>query len=288
MKRAAFLFSAVVLALFGGITLVKVFQVPDSQETAGGISLSDKHKIQQFWQIYREATRLRIAGHMQQAEQKYEEALQLQPEHEDALYYLGNMYFELNKPRKAEQAWLKLLQTNPTSTRAHLQLGNLYLRFDPPDLFDPGKAEAEFERALALNGEESRALLRLGESALIRGDLALAQSRLNSMIASNSKNVEAYFLNGYLAWQRGDSTLAVSQLNQARKVAQTGKALHGVLGEGDSKGGTSLHVPGRSSPFASHLADLSAAGGANPSLEASRRYQALDATLTNIRRLGRF
>jgi len=76
------------------------------------LDTADRQRIQQFWDRYREATTLRIEGKIADAAQAYVRALELNPSHEDALYYLGNMQFELGESAEAERAWLRLIEVN--------------------------------------------------------------------------------------------------------------------------------------------------------------------------------
>ena len=76
----------------------------------GGLSEEGKAAVRQFWIHYRRATDLRIGGQTAQSLAEYERALEFDPDHEDALYYRGNV----------------ALERGPHSARAHGQLGALY------------------------------------------------------------------------------------------------------------------------------------------------------------------
>ncbi len=285
MKRAAYFLGAAILLLFLGITVRKITSPGQTASSeSAGISPAEKRKVEAFWQVYREATTERIAGRIAAAAQKYEQALSLNKVHENTLYYLGNMYFELREFDKAERLWEELLTVNATNARAHLQLGNLYLRFDSAAFFDLDKAELAFKQALAINKEETGASLRLGETALLQGDLPLAQSYLENVIGSNSQSVEAYFLRGYLAWKRGEPAEATAFLRQARKHSAPMKSATGVPGEGDTKSGKVFHVSVEVSPFASFIMELAALDEATLQDQTDPKYQAVDAFLSRIAR----
>lgn len=175
--------------------------------------------IREFWEIYRGATGDRVAGRIGAARDAYRRALDLNPGHEDALYYLGNMELELGHYEAAQAAWARLVQINPSSPRAHSRLGDLYACMDPGAPRDLAKAEAEFRRALELNREETGPLLRLGETALMRGNLADAVSRLDAVIGSHSRSVEAHFLKGYVAWKRAQPDSAAALFREAVSLA---------------------------------------------------------------------
>ncbi|MBI4421528.1 MAG: VCBS repeat-containing protein [Gemmatimonadetes bacterium] len=176
--------------------------------------------IREFWEIYRAATGHRAAGRIGAARDAYRRALELNPRHEDALYYLGNMALELGGYDEARSAWARLVQVNPRSARAHSRLGDLYGCMDPGAPRDFARAEAEFRRALQLNREETGSLLHLGEIALLRGDLADAISYLDTVMGSHSRSVEAHFLKGYVAWKRGQPERAAALFRTAVALAR--------------------------------------------------------------------
>jgi enediyne biosynthesis protein E4 len=193
--------------------------------------------IREFWQIYRGATGDRMAGRIGAARDAYRRALDLNPGHEDALYYLGNMELELGHYAEAQAAWTRLVQDNPSSARTHSRLGDLYACMDPGAPRNLAKAEAEFRRALELNREETGPLLRLGEIALMRGDLDGAISRLNAVIGSHTRSVEAHFFEGYVAWKRAQRDSAAALFRKAVALTRSAPPIQALPGEGDTKRG---------------------------------------------------
>ncbi len=244
----------------------------------------ERAKIRRFWEIYRAATEHRIAGRLPQALTAYEQALALNPRHEDGLYYLGNVYRALGHYREAQEKWQALLQINPTNTRAHFQLGDLYLYADPPAFFDPEAAAAEFRRVLAINGEESKAHLRLGGIALVRGDLAAAREHLDAVAGANPRDLEAHFLRGYIAWKEGDVGTALAALQQGLKFLETPQPASQFSQEGDTQLSPSDPGSGRYSPlFQGQIHHLSQSNPTTPDKELLKHYQTLDEFLIQIR-----
>lgn len=240
-SAAAFLITAIIL--FVGITMAKRGRGGTEPSLAGADSSSaERDRVLQFWDRYREATMHRTTGRTREAAAAYEDALALDGRHEDALYYSGNMLFELGEFSGAEAAWQRLIEVNETSARAHSRLGDLYLCYDRPHVFDLSAAEAQFRRAAEINPEETGPLLRLGESAVLRGDMAAAQTRLDEVLSSNSRSVEAHFLRGYIGWKTGKPAEAASHANRIveligdREIEGTG------LNEGDTKSGAAMIV----------------------------------------------
>ena len=73
---------------------------------AGGPGRPDRQRVLAFWEAIRSATTHRIAGRIAEAAADYQRAVELDPRHEDALYYIGNMRFELGEYARAGE-WRK-------------------------------------------------------------------------------------------------------------------------------------------------------------------------------------
>jgi len=282
---------AVLLALFAAITFMKSRSGPENPAPAAQQAQAvDRDAIQKFWIVYRQATAHRIAGRTEAAAAAYRQALELNDRHEDALYYLGNAYFELGNFEGAETALRRLLQINPNSARAHLQLGNLYLCPGREDYFNLDAAEAEFRRAFEINKEETGPLLRLGQVALIRGDLPQAQNDFEAVIGSNFKSVPAYFLNGYIAWKQGNSQKAAALLAKAVQYSRPTAPGKGVLGKGNSKPSASSSTTKRlpCQVFQGYLEDLAALDEAAIAQHVDDRYREVDAFIERARQMTGF
>ena len=287
MRKTVLLFGAVLLVLFGAITVLKSRPASvGSSDTAEVSAEAEKEQVQRFWALYRQATAHRMAGRTAEAAGAYREALALHDGHEDALYYLGNMQLELKDFAAAREAWERLASLNPNSARAHARLGDLYLCLEPDTLFDLEAAEAAFSRAMDLNKEETGPLLRLGQIALIQGNLLEAQSYFDAVTGSNYKSVEAYFLGGYIAWKQGAARQAATHFAEAVRQAQPDKPPQGVLGEGDTKAGANLMASGASScqAFQPYLDDLAQVQETPHPGFINLRYQEVDRFLEHIRK----
>ncbi|MBL7047769.1 MAG: tetratricopeptide repeat protein [Candidatus Marinimicrobia bacterium] len=274
------------LTLFVFISRLKedsYHKIPEEQ--SNGKTVVEKERIQRFWDVYRQAAKYRIAGKPDEAAGKYLKAIELNNQHEDALYYLGNMYVELDEFEAAEQTWKHLIKVNPSSTRAHVQLGMLYLLFPHEALFNIDAAETEFQRALAINKEATTPLLRLGQIELIRGNLFESQRLLDAVIRSNQRSVESHFLRGYIDWKRKNPQKALTFLLKAGENSRPLATVQDFSGEGDTKTG---HITGLSGNrgmlfdvFFENLSDLKET---DFSQEMYRRYRKLDMFLEQIRK----
>jgi tetratricopeptide (TPR) repeat protein len=163
---------------------------------------------------------------------RFREALQLDPAHEDSIYYLGNCLAETGNLDEALEQFEKLMQIDPLSHRAYKRWGTLRAMTAESEK-DLEAAEVALERALSINPEATGALLLLGEVALIRGDLATARQRLEWVRRTNPSSMEALFLLAYLAWREGDGALADELLQAARESGNEEWKPEGVVAEGD-------------------------------------------------------
>jgi tetratricopeptide (TPR) repeat protein len=128
------------------------------------------------------------SGHLEQAIERFREALKLDPEDSMTRFYVGLAQAKLGRLDAARDAFLEAIRLDPRSQRAHLFLGSvLALQGN-----DPGAAEA-FAAALeihpgltAARNERAKALQRLGRYAaaleefeeVLRGDPGNAEARL--------------------------------------------------------------------------------------------------------------
>jgi Tfp pilus assembly protein PilF len=246
----------------------------------------DRTSVQRFWALYREATARRAAGQHRAALESYVRALELDPRHEDVLYYLGGMRLELGDFAGAATAWRRLIAVNPTSARAHSRLGALHACLEPGAPFQLDSAERHLRRAHEINREENGPLLRLGELALLRGRAAEARRQFATVLATHAGSGPAHFYTGYLAWKAGDTAGAQAAFRRSYAPCARPAATAQGLGEGDTQTGRTLRpaVERRCEQLGS-LTEL-------PSLDApapvmSVRYQALDRLVSAASARGR-
>ena len=124
MKRSLILLVAGLLACFGLLTLWKRSPGPSGSQGAGATS-GEKLRLQSFWNHYHEATRLRTGSLWNDAIPSYQAALEIDPRHEESLYYLGTCQLETGRYEEARASYQRLTELNPRSQRALTQLGQL-------------------------------------------------------------------------------------------------------------------------------------------------------------------
>ena len=206
---------------------------------------SDKAKVLEFWKTLRDAMNaMKVEKDNPKAIRLFRAALQLDPRHEDALYYLGQCLATEGDTTGALEQLGKLTRLNPHSHRGFQQWG-VVRACSAVTAADLVAAEQSLERAHALNPEETGALLVLGEVSLMRGDFPKAEERLNAVCQTNVKAVGGFFLRGYLAWRRNEQSQSRALLENARLALGKDWQPQGTTAEGDVK--TKQHI--ESSPL---------------------------------------
>jgi tetratricopeptide (TPR) repeat protein len=216
-----------------GGTRVDTASNPSKRVTFG----TDRAKVQEFWSLYRKATAERIAGNVTASADTYARALDVNPDHEDVLYYYGSMRWSLGDFASAERSWRHLLEVNASSARTHSQLGRLHSCLDAGAPFNLDSAEAHLRRAHEINKEESGPLVRLGEVRLLRGDLTSADEFFQKVLVTHTQSAPAHFYRGYIAWRRHEFDRARAEFTKSVNATAMVRAAP-APGEGDTKKGT--------------------------------------------------
>ena len=243
-----------------------------------------REQIHDFWISYRLATKKRVAGDFNEAIASYRQALALNDQHEDALYYLGNMYLELKQYGEAEKTWEELLVVNPASSRAHYQLGNLYMQWENIDYFDLNLAEKKFKKVLDINSDFLQPVLLLGQICLIKGKTEEAKKHFSTVISSNDKSIESHLLSGFIYWKQHDDDKALSFFNKAVEYASAEKKKLSHSGEGDTKGGISLERSLGRSIFNEILTELASSKSENNKKEMENMYRKIENLISAMKK----
>jgi len=187
----------------------------------------------EFWAAHRAAMdALKVDGDVETAERLFRRALELDPDHEDARYYLANSLASQGRLDAALDQLDALRRSHPGSHRAHKQWGVLRAR-SATTAADLDAAEAALERALELNLEETGALLALAEIDLLRGRDREADRRLELVVRTHPRSVAGLFLRGYLAYARGAAAASRSLLAAARAARGEDRVPAGAAAEGE-------------------------------------------------------
>lgn len=206
----------------------------DTDGTAGSTQGQvEKERVATFWEAYHRATTLRSEGQFAQAVAFYQQALEIDPVHEETLYYLGNCFLELGAYPEAIERYRQITELNPQSHRAFSQLGVILSTPAPGVPLQFEQARKAFERSMEINQEESGSFLRLGILALNQGRLEQAFEYFGT--AAGFGSPEGHFLAGFVRFREEHYReavkffLKVAEMN-AREREISGR---GVLSEGD-------------------------------------------------------
>ncbi len=112
-------------------------------------------------QLFEEAQAARARGDLAQAEQKYREVIQQEPQVANAYQNLGNVYFTERKYREAIPVLEQALKIDPRLGGAYFILGLAHYQ-----LYDSTPALAAFKSALRLNPSDTNALFYLGKAQM--------------------------------------------------------------------------------------------------------------------------
>jgi tetratricopeptide (TPR) repeat protein len=242
--------SAAAWAAFAGLAaLTLTTAIVACRGSAAGTAVDPRREaVKAFWAKLHAANEARLRSGCASALALYEEALVLDPRHEDALYYLGQCRRESGQPLEARKAFERLVNVNPASARGHLALGALLASPDPNEPMDLAAAEAHLRRAHEINGEETGPVVRLGEVLLVSGRDAEARRWLEAALRTNSKSVEAAFLAGFSAWDGGTADVA-ALARRVGEAAHVETPVKGVLNEGDRRNAKRSAAPPLASPL---------------------------------------
>ena len=86
MKRSLLLTAACILALFAIATALRQ---RGAEEDKAASSSERAERIRRFWKTYHQGADARTGGDYQSASSFFREALEIDPEHEDSLFYLA-------------------------------------------------------------------------------------------------------------------------------------------------------------------------------------------------------
>ncbi len=206
-----------------------------TDESGPGSRSKSRQNITAFWAKQRAAMHaIKVDDDLPTAVRLLQEALELNPEHEDARYYLGNSLAGLGRTDQAIVELRRLLEINPRSHRTLKQLAMLLARSaETKEQWQ--EVTTLMERAFAINREETGVLLAMGEIALILDDHETADQRLEWATRTNPRAVGGFFFRGYLAWSRGDEGEAQRLLANASKARGEEWKPEGATAEGDVK-----------------------------------------------------
>ena len=232
----------------------------------------DRERVVAFWEHHRAAMHaLKAERNPAKAARLFEQALALDPSHEDARYYLAAALAAQGDTAGALRQYDEMNRANARSHRSLAGWGRLRA-ITSRNASDLAAAEEALSRAHEVNPEETGALLMLGEIALMRNLPRVATPRLKAVAQANARSTGAYFLLGYLRWKSGRAAEAREHLEQARATLGPDWKPAGATAEGDA-----VVDPGHAATLLSRFWTRWD-GAANP----SAAFRALDSYLDRL------
>ena len=150
----------------------------------------NKHSSQQASQVaalFQQGLKFHQQGQLTQAKAVYEEVLQKQPAHSDALHLLGAIAAQLHQPELAVELIGKSIAINPGFAEAHFNLAKAWMQLQQLE-----QALASFDQALALNPAHLNALIIRGNVLTERKQWEAAKSSYEQAIALKPDYAEVY------------------------------------------------------------------------------------------------
>jgi len=178
---------------------------------------------------FRFADALRRAGRTREAMERYQRALELNPNHLPTLEAIGPLYMDAMEWQRADKVWKQVLQlsagagNNELLSRVHASLGTVEFKLGQPD-----KARKRFAKALELRPNDIAALRGLGEVLFAAGDWHNLLNIYNNIIyhTQNPADViDAYLQKGFVLDARLDLADKASQHYQKSLAFNPGQPL---------------------------------------------------------------
>ena len=186
----------------------------------------------EFWRLQRAAVRaMKVDLDLSAASALFRQALDLDPAHEDSIYYLGNCLAELGDLDGALSRFAELMDLNPNSHRAFKRWGTLRA-MNAESSEAMLRAESALERAVSINPEATGARMILAETSIVRGDFETARQTLRWIQSTNPTAGDALFLLGYISWKQEDLAGARELLERAAGTGEEWRP-EGAAAEGD-------------------------------------------------------
>jgi tetratricopeptide (TPR) repeat protein len=165
----------------------------------------------QILHLLEHGNRCLTQGASAQAAVHYQQLLELQPQHPEALAQLGMAFFSLGRYQDAERCYRQSLEINPLSASTLCNLATV-LQSDPPE------AEKYLRRALKLNPKYADARSKLGLSLAFAGRLREAKGAFEKALKVDPRHAEALLGLGQIARTEGRFAESESFIRRALKV----------------------------------------------------------------------
>ena len=152
-------------------------------------------------------------NNLQIAENLYKEALKINPNHFESIYYLGALLAQTKRFDLAKPLLQKTIQINPNYVDAHYNLGNIQR-----ELGEHQKAISSFEKTIQINPNYADAHNNLGVTLQELGEHQKAISCYEKAITIQPNYVKAYNNLGNIQRELGEHQKAISCYEKAIQI----------------------------------------------------------------------
>lgn len=166
------------------------------------------------------------AGQFAEAQRLYQVVLQQQPNHPNALYFLGLLAHQTGQLPTAIELYQAAIAAQPDYAEAHVNLGAA--------LQQQGRTEAaigHYQAALRANPNNANAHINLGVTLQQQGRLEAAIGRFQKAIQLNPNLVEAYSNLGHVLKEMGELEQAITQYQTALQRQPNDPDIYRDLGD---------------------------------------------------------
>jgi len=188
------------------------------QTPNAAVDSATRHLLQQGWEHQK-------AGRLAQAETLYRQVLQQQPEHPEALQYLGMLAHQIGKGEAAVDLMRRAIASRPGYMEAYYNLGLMYLL--------QGKwaeAAATYRRLLEMKPDYIEAHNNLGNALQAQGKPAEAVACYRRALALKPDFTEAHYNLGKALQGLGETDAAVACYRKALSLKPDYLEVHYNLG----------------------------------------------------------
>jgi len=175
--------------------------------------VAEKNQAAKAVMLYNDGTKNLKAGRYQDAINKYNESLEIDPQNAQAYYNMGFAYLRLRNPADASKAFQKALDYNANYADAHSALGNIAAKQR-----DNAKALDHFSQAIALDSMQYKAWYGIGNIHLKSRRWKEAENHYGKAVEIKDDYAAAWVALGRaLSEQPGKSTAAIEALQKGVK-----------------------------------------------------------------------
>ena len=160
--------------------------------------------------MFQQAVSLHQAGRLPEAEALYRQILATEPDHPDALHYLGMLAHQVGKNGIAVELISRALSSRPDYVEALINLGNAFR--------DQGRLEeaaASYRRALSLKPDYADGYYNLGNTLKDQGRLDEAIASYRQALALKPGDIDAHINLGNALKDQGRLEEAIASYRQA-------------------------------------------------------------------------